>query len=77
MTSDKMSHKCRGQNVIGQNVTDKMSLSKCRGQYVVVKISWAKFLESAPILTSNGASMKVKGRGLVCKECWCMAVKLG
>ena len=31
-----------GQNVIGQNVTDKMSRTKCREQNVVVKISWSK-----------------------------------
>ena len=55
MSPDKMSRtKCRGQNVmphtipsqgqnvIGQNVADKMPWTKCRGQNVVVKISRIK-----------------------------------
>jgi hypothetical protein len=60
---------------------DKMSRTKCLGKNVADKMSRTKFAVKIfrvnPILTSRVASMKVKGRGLVCKECWFMAGKLG
>ena len=53
-----------GQNVIGQNVADKMPWTKCGGQNVGVKMSWIDNVVDKMLWT------KCRGQNVVNKMSW-------